>query len=273
MLNLVKILWYFFCLCYASNQDNALLNSLILSISGLPTDWIPNSQTYCQTYTGVGCVNIQQEYHLQSINLTNYNLTGKLPQKGWKNASKFSILILSNNHLQGSLPAELLELRSGEIYLDHNNFNGILPEASAPSIVSLKALRLQSNKFSGCIPQSWKQISSLCGTDPRCPGINLTENYFNCSQYGCMDNLPLGAPSICPQSFLCEPGKYCWNIPSTIVLIITLSCGGFIVGNLAMFFAAKYIDMGIYARVSDLDEKSKERKLIKKTGKDTSKSS
>jgi len=256
-----------FCLCsLGSNADTALLKSMINSMTGLPSNW-NNSLTYCQTYTGVGCVVVDDEYYLHSINLTNFSLGGRLPQRGWKNASKFSILILSNNHLEGPFPAELLRLKNGEIYLDNNNFIGTLPEVLTFTDVTLKALHLQSNKFSGCIPQTWNQINSLCG-NPECPGINLADNYFNCSQLNCMQYLPTGAPSFCPkQVFKCEPGKYCWNIPSTVVLIITLSCGGFVVGNLAMFFAAKYVDMGIYTRVSDQEEK-RERKLIKKVGQD-----
>jgi len=242
--------------CIATSNftpDELLLSSLIKSIKGLPDDWMANfsnpNNTYC-SWKGIKCFKDKEnQTHLRLISLPNSNLTGKLPLKGWVQLRQYlSIVRFSNNFLNGPLPAELLSLKNAQIYLDNNNFGGFLPNILTNFGCTLTQLQLQSNRFTGCIPTLWGSMSSLCITDPpSCPGLNLQDNYFNCSDLDCMMNLPnLNSQSYCPVPFfICQEGQYCWHIPQTIVLMITLMCSGFIVGTLAMFFAAKYIDMGI----------------------------
>lgn len=254
LLFLVSLLSNF---CYADIPDETLLKFFIQSIpQGLPKDWtISNISTYC-FWEGIKCgIDKNNNTKLQIISLPNSNLTGTLPNKGWRDASFLTTVELSNNFIYGSLPSELLLLPRGQLYLENNDLTGNLPSAPGSSLV---VLRLQFNRFTGCIPSDWSSIKSLC-TNPLCSGLNLTGNYFNCSDPFCMANLPL-PPSVgenqtilsfCPAPFyICPDGQFCWNIPPTIVLYITLASSGFIVGILAMFLAAKYIDMGLGTKVN-----------------------
>jgi len=250
------------CASSSDPTDVALLGSIMKSVKGLPNDWNSNfivntttNITYC-SWTGITCVLINNETHrLSSISLQNYNLTGTLPQYGWIAPKFLKIIIFSNNFLSGNMPAELLSINRGEIYLDYNDFSGPLPSVNGGTF--LMKLQLQGNKFSGCIPSTWSTMNSLCTSKPvACHGLNLENNYLNCSNVHCTQWLPRGSKNFCPLPFyLCQEGQYCWHIPPTILLMITLMCGGFVVGTLAMFFAAKFIDMGSYSPLPSGDEK------------------
>lgn len=240
---------------FATIADTELLTKLMLTIPfGLPNDWVEsaNSSLYCN-FTGIECITDKEHnlQHIYKINLGNLNLRGRLPSKGWAAAQFISYLNFSGNHLEGPFPAELLGLFEGRIYLNNNHFDGNLPEVSQADI-TLKLLNLSSNRFIGCVPSSWKRMISLCPSGINCTNMDLHNNYFNCSNFNCMQNLPPGVVSFCPTpSFLCAPGKFCWHIPQTIVSIVTSIGGGFVVGILAMFFATKYIDIGLYTRTDD----------------------
>lgn len=252
----VLLLLGFLHYSYATIADTELLTTLMQTITyGLPDDWVydANSSQYCN-FTGIECITDKEHnlQHIYKINLGNLNLRGQLPLKGWSGARFISYLNLSNNHLDGPFPAELLGLFSGSIYLNNNHFNGTLPDIlSNQTDFNLRILNLSSNRLTGCVPSTWKRMISLCPAE-NCTNMNLDNNYFNCSDYNCMQNLPTGINSFCPtHSYLCEPGKYCWHVPQTIVSIVTCLGGGFVVGNLAMFFATKYIDIGLYTRIED----------------------
>jgi len=225
--------------CKSDDSDLKLLEAIIKAIPDVPQDWTGND--YCHDWTGITCVIDQnKEQRLQKINLTHRGLFGTLPATGWKKASRLTTVKLSHNNLFGSVPEELLGIFQGNIFLDNNLFTGNLP--GAPARCSLQFLHLQANKLTGCVPVSYRTITTFCKGP--CQGLNLANNYFNCSNPSCMANLPTSIESFCPYcppTFQCEEGKYCWNIPPTIVLMITLMCGGFVFGSLAMFFANKYL--------------------------------
>jgi len=217
-------------------------------------EYIQNKCNYCN-FTGIICKNFSNSSLIETINLGYTGLVGQLPSEGWTEAVRLSIFNLSFNYLSGPLPSQILGLRNGMVILNNNNLNGALPPILPQFFdTSLRMLFLQVNKFTGCIPWNWNRMMTICLSGKNCPGLNVSDNYFNCSDLSCMSTLPQNAPSVCPNPFyVCDPGKFCWNVPPTIVLMITFMCGGFMVGNLAMFFATKVIDMGIHE-----DRKKKE---------------
>jgi len=223
--------------CFGNIDDTRILTSLIDSIhDGLPDDWsLTKLSIYCH-WTGVTCQSYQDEYFLSAINLTDYKLFGQLPLSGWKKATHLMTLVFSYNNLYGNIPYELFDIFRGKIFLDHNDFTGNLPDIP-PSGTSITFFHVQSNKLTGCIPQSYKQVTTF--SKGLHQGLRLENNYFNCTDTSCMNNLPDFVQSACPP--ICEDGKYCWNIPPTIVLMITLMGGGFVFGSLAMFFASKFL--------------------------------
>jgi len=244
--------------------DSVLIQNLKQTItSGLPMDWFnhtnnANSTYYYCNYTGVTCFTDNKKVqHLVGISLANYSLKGQLPLTGWAGAKYLSILNFSHNHLSGPFPTELFGLWQGELLLNHNNFNNLLPSVNFSGQITLRILNLSTNRFSGCIPSNWKTMTSLdCTPGMKCTSMDLDHNYFNCSDYYCMTNLPTGVPSFCPpRSFLCHPGKFCWHIPQTIVAMVACVGGGFVVGNLLMFFATKYLDLGLFDSLDEPDDK------------------
>lgn len=233
------------------------LKELMQSLKGLPKDWTDNvtGSDYCK-FTGVVCKNESNVLYLKELQLNNVGLFGTLPSQGWADAPRLTVLNMSNNHISGPLPAELFGLTNGQIFLGDNNLNSTLPDI-LPQFggTSLRKLHLQGNRFTGCIPKSWTRVNSICVFGEDCKGLNMSDNYFNCTIYECMQYLPKGSRTFCPSpTYVCELGKFCWNIPPTIVLMITLMCGGFMVGNLAMFFATKYVDTGMHGDETQPDE-------------------
>jgi len=242
-------------------NDLALLKSLMQSIIGFPSDWDTNITTNTTTnitnicsWSGITCIvtnNSTNPIHrLSGISLPNSKLTGKLPQSGWIASKYLTIVKFSSNFLSGLMPPELLSISKGEIYLDNNDFEGTLPNIITKyGSSSLFKLHIHNNKFQGCVPSSWATMNSLCNSKPLdCPRLNLEKNYLNCSDADCMKYLPKNSKSFCPLPFLiCQEGHYCWNIPPTILFMVGLMCGGFLIGTLAMFVAAKYVDMGSYS--------------------------
>lgn len=227
------------------------------SLKGLPKDWTDNvtGSEYCK-FTGVVCKNESNNLFIKELQLNNAGLFGHLPAQGWAEAPRLSVLNMSNNHISGPLPPQIFGLTNGQIFLNGNNLDSTLPEI-LPQFggTSLRLLHLQGNRFTGCIPKSWTRVNSICVFGDECRGLNMSDNYFNCTIYECMQYLPKGSRSFCPSpTYVCELGKFCWNIPPTIVLMITLMCGGFMVGNLAMFFATKYVDTGMHGDETLPDE-------------------
>lgn len=254
-------MFFIFCLfahlLCASNihpDDQTLLFNLMDNVQGFPIDWVKDSiESFC-SWKGIHCTTdkARNQSRLQSLSLPESNLVGSLPPSGWLGAKFLNAVNFSTNYLYGPLPNELLSINGGHVELDNNELSGRLPDL-LPNIGSnLFALDLRSNRFQGCIPNSWQSLQSLCTAVPPHCRLDLSNNYFNCNTTNCMQFLPIRVieadsnQTFCPLPFsICQSGQFCWNIPPTIVLLITLMCGGFIVGILSMFVAAKLLGIGL----------------------------
>lgn len=121
---------------------------------------------------------------LQSIHLSNNDLSGELPEafEGLETVLSFSLY--RNAALSGNIPSYIYNVRSVELtygsfesisdvtdtenalisnlYLSNNNITGQLPE-NIPYIPHLTYLDLQNNHFSGTIPESYGKILARGG--------------------------------------------------------------------------------------------------------------
>ncbi|KAL6325041.1 hypothetical protein AAG906_022249 [Vitis piasezkii] len=111
-------------------------------------------------------------YLVNSIDLSDNNLSGKLPEL--RNLSRLGTLNLSINHLTGNIPEDIGSLSQLEtLDLSRNQLSGPIPP-SMVSLTSLNHLNLSYNKLSGKIPTSnqfqtfndpsiYKNNLALCG--------------------------------------------------------------------------------------------------------------
>ncbi|KAK6263572.1 hypothetical protein SCA6_019006 [Theobroma cacao] len=111
----------------------------------------------------IDSLNVGFPYFLSDIDISNNNLSGKLPRWIW-NMSNLNGLALSNNHFEGSIPMELCN--SGELrFLDlsQNNLSGSIPSCfNPPHIVHV---HLSGNRLSGPLTGSLYNSSSLVTLD------------------------------------------------------------------------------------------------------------
>ncbi|RVW87050.1 Protein brassinosteroid insensitive 1 [Vitis vinifera] len=120
-------------------------------------------------------------YLVNSIDLSDNNLSGKLPEI--RNLSTLGTLNLSINHFTGNIPEDIGGLSQLEtLDLSRNQLSGPIPP-SMISLTSLNHLNLSYNRLSGKIPTSnqfqtlndpsiYRNNLALCG-DPlpmKCPG-------------------------------------------------------------------------------------------------------
>ncbi|KAJ9683270.1 hypothetical protein PVL29_019030 [Vitis rotundifolia] len=120
-------------------------------------------------------------YLVNSIDLSDNNLSGKLPEI--RNLSRLGTLNLSINHFTGNIPEDIGSLSQLEtLDLSRNQLSGPIPP-SMISLTSLNHLNLSYNRLSGKIPTSnqfqtfndpsiYRNNLAFCG-DPlpmKCPG-------------------------------------------------------------------------------------------------------
>ncbi|KAJ4769295.1 Leucine-rich receptor-like protein kinase family protein [Rhynchospora pubera] len=98
-------------------------------------------------------------YYWKSIDLSNNNLTGEIPQNIVSLADLLNLNI-SHNHLTGEIPFEIGNMTSLEsLDLQINNLSGSIPQ-SMSLLYSLEVLNLSYNNLSGSIPTG-HQLQSL----------------------------------------------------------------------------------------------------------------
>ncbi|KAK6267560.1 hypothetical protein QUC31_011720 [Theobroma cacao] len=111
-------------------------------------------------------------YFLSEIDLSNNNLSGKLPRWIW-NMSNLRRLALSNNHFEGSIPMELCNLDLLQFLdLSQNNFSGNIPSCFNPPYI--QHVHMSRNRLSGPLTRSLYNSSSLVTFD--LTANNLTGN-------------------------------------------------------------------------------------------------
>ncbi|XVE98442.1 hypothetical protein REPUB_Repub03eG0106900 [Reevesia pubescens] len=100
---------------------------------------------------------------LFDMDLSNNNLTGKLPKWIW-NVSALKALALSNNRLEGPIPMELCYLENLEILdLSQNNISGPIPSCFNAQFV--RHLHLSKNRLSGTLAGAFFNSTTLVTLD------------------------------------------------------------------------------------------------------------
>lgn len=98
---------------------------------------------------------------LRWLNLEMNNLTGSIPAS-IRNMSMISILDISFNSLTGSVPRPIFGPALSELYIDENKLSGDVDfMADLSGCKSLKYLVMNTNYFTGSIPSSIGNLSSL----------------------------------------------------------------------------------------------------------------
>ena len=104
-----------------------------------------------------------EEGSVTSLNLSNQSLV-KVPDTVF-NQTELEHLNLSNNELEGSLPAEVRLLSNlKSLNLSHNNFTGVPAEIG--QLANLEVLDLSFNKLTG-LPYEFKNLANLQKLDLR----------------------------------------------------------------------------------------------------------
>ncbi|XP_021775065.1 LRR receptor-like serine/threonine-protein kinase GSO1 [Chenopodium quinoa] len=182
-------------------------NSLILNLT---SDWKPPFQldelqlSFCRIESQIPQW-IQSQKQLIFMDLSNTGISGDLPEWFWN--MKFFGLILSHNHLTGSITNLSFELSYGD--LSYNLFSGSLPQGQVldnglvrTSLCHLKILNvldLQRNMLSGTIPDCWssEQVytinlssNNLSGLIPKSIGLLPNLLFLNLNNNSLEGNIP-----------------------------------------------------------------------------------
>ncbi|GKY99407.1 hypothetical protein MPSEU_000895400 [Mayamaea pseudoterrestris] len=123
---------------------------------------------------------------LQTLILSNNNISGEIPNSFAINNPELQTIIFSNNQMTGTLPSTIGQLaRLVFLQLNGNAFGGTINANIFAMTTSLQRLELQSNQISGQFPRSWyalKDLEILRADDTNLRGLLRSE-------IGQMDNL------------------------------------------------------------------------------------
>ncbi|XP_078154751.1 receptor-like protein EIX2 [Carex rostrata] len=98
--------------------------------------------------------------YFKSMDLSNNNLTGEIPQEIVVLNGLFN-LNLSHNHLIGNIPLEIRNMTSlKSVDFHKNNLLGTIPQ-SISTLYSLEVLDFSYNNLSGHLPPCWSNISGV----------------------------------------------------------------------------------------------------------------
>ncbi|CAN0853530.1 Receptor-like protein 51 [Linum grandiflorum] len=110
-------------------------------------------------------------HKLNSLSITNANLTGKIP-KHFPVGGNLTHIDLSGNELRGRIPSSIAVLENLEtLNLSSNALSGELPD-NFGDLISLKNVSMARNQLSGLIPDSMSAI-------PELQHLDLSSNRFN----------------------------------------------------------------------------------------------
>ncbi|KAK6267558.1 hypothetical protein QUC31_011718 [Theobroma cacao] len=154
-------------------SNNNLTGKIVPTIfnSNLLLELYLDGNNFVGKIPDIDSLNVGFPYFLSDIDISNNNLSGKLPRWIW-NMSLIS-LALSNNHFEGSIPMELCnsdELRF--LDLSQNNLSGSIPSCFNPP--PIEHVHLSGNRLSGPLIGSLYSSSSLVTLD--LTANNLTGN-------------------------------------------------------------------------------------------------
>ncbi|KAF9274077.1 hypothetical protein BGZ68_000944 [Mortierella alpina] len=160
----------------------------VLPESVTPTNVVVPSSSFLDAFTRLP--------RLKQLKLDSLGISGTFPASWQQQMVNLTKLDLSNNSMQGLIPAYLDQFSGMKtLLLDHNEFGGPIP--SLASLRLLSALDLSYNQLSGALP-------------PWCAGLNLT--VLNLSNNLLSGPLPLDrhhawrACSVANNYFVCTQG-------------------------------------------------------------------
>ncbi|KAJ7961053.1 Receptor-like kinase [Quillaja saponaria] len=167
-----------------NSDKQALLDFASTLYHGRKVNWDP-STSVCTSWTGITCT--PDGYRVLTVRLPGARLIGPIPANTLGKLDALNTLSLRSNHLSGNLPSDILSLPSLHlVYLQHNNFSGIIPSSLSPR---LNNLDLSYNSFTGNIPASIQNLTHLSGLNLQnnslsgsIPDLNLPKlKYLNLS--------------------------------------------------------------------------------------------
>ncbi|KAI3773425.1 hypothetical protein L1987_47952 [Smallanthus sonchifolius] len=180
-------------------KNNKKLNRLVLrnnSFEGVIRNalyknasirWLDMSKNHMKGDIGN---NTNKDWHRTVLDISNNHFTGKIPN--WMINMGLDVeLVVRNNNLEGEFPCGTTSFSFLDI--SHNSFSGSIP--SCLSLQNTKHLHLGYNKFTGMIPDAFRNLSQvlildighnyLSGRIPKFIGelsniriLNLRENNF-----------------------------------------------------------------------------------------------
>ncbi|CAM6080177.1 unnamed protein product [Sphagnum tenellum] len=174
-------------------EPNPTFISDVLAIESLKeafnlTSWL-GDPCVCTPYNWITCTN-DTIPRVETLMLSNYNLTGIIPGAALSSLTALTQLWLDHNSLDGPIPnlSDLINLQS--LRLQNNNITGDIP-VSLASLPSLEELLLSNNNLSGTVPSALLNEGlilqdfgnpQLCNLTSGCPpsrGQNNTTHHNN----------------------------------------------------------------------------------------------
>ncbi|XP_078177531.1 receptor kinase-like protein Xa21 [Carex rostrata] len=121
--------------------------------------------------------------HLELMNLSYNKLIGNIPKEVIGISSLSNFLDLSHNQLNGTVPAEIGNLKNvNELVLSHNRLSGVLPTELGNCEI-LEILYMENNMFEGTIPSSFGNLRGL-------QVLDLSHNMLNGQLPNLLEELP-----------------------------------------------------------------------------------
>ncbi|KAG7037687.1 LRR receptor-like serine/threonine-protein kinase ERECTA [Cucurbita argyrosperma subsp. argyrosperma] len=179
-----------YCIWRGVTCDNATLNAITLNLSGLNlvgeiSPSVGKLKGLQTLLIGPIPSTLSQIPNLKVFDVRNNSLTGSIPQtignctafqgpviqsshwrdtiQHWFPSSSHIVLAgeLNDNHLTGSIPAELGKLTDlFDLNVANNNLGGPIPD-NLSSCTNLNSLNVHGNKLNGTIPLSFQRLESM----------------------------------------------------------------------------------------------------------------
>ncbi|CAK9277453.1 unnamed protein product [Sphagnum jensenii] len=131
----------------ALNDSHGVLSSWTTTTTAA----VANASSFCSSWRGVTCTDVDQQPRVSAIHLPGAELRGYLSE-AVGNLGQLQILSLRGNHLSGSIPVQIGDLKRLRILdLSRNLLTGTIPP-DLGALSKLSSLSLSNNLLSGQIP-------------------------------------------------------------------------------------------------------------------------
>ncbi|XP_008797310.2 probable LRR receptor-like serine/threonine-protein kinase At1g67720 [Phoenix dactylifera] len=140
-------------------RDVLAMEAIARSFNNPPSDWSGDPCSPPEnSWTGVTCSQGKRA-RVTALNLTNFGLTGSLPNSIAK-LSAITSIWLGGNKLSGPIPDMGSLKRLVSLHLENNQLTGSIP-SSLGNLGKLREIFLQNNNLEGQIPDSLKRRSGI----------------------------------------------------------------------------------------------------------------